>query len=109
MTMHEVLMLALAGLVGLLLGTIFFGGLWWTIRRLAASRRPALWLLGSLLLRMGTVLGGFYFVGDGDWQRLLACLGGLLAARFLVIRLTRTPSPPAGLQPQEARDAPQPR
>ncbi|MCW8808653.1 MAG: hypothetical protein OQK79_11125 [Rhodanobacter sp.] len=107
--MHEVLMLTLAGLAGLPLGAIFFGGLWWTIRRLATSRRPALWLLASLLLRMSILLGGFYLVGREDWQRFLACMAGVLVARFLVIRLTRAPLPPASLQPQEARDAPYPR
>ena len=90
MTMNETLMLVVAGAVGLVLGAVFFGGLWWTVRKGVSSPRPALWFLGSMLLRMGIVLAGFYFVGGGQWQRLLACLLGFVIARFLVMWLTRT-------------------
>jgi F1F0 ATPase subunit 2 len=90
MTMNETLMLVVAGVAGLVLGAIFFGGLWWTVRKGVSSPRPALWFLGSMLLRMGIVLAGFYFVGGGQWQRLLVCLLGFVIARFLVMWLTRT-------------------
>ena len=70
------------------LGVFFFGGLWWSLRRAMASSRPALWVTGSLLLRVGTATAGFVAVGAGDWQRLLACLLGFWAARWWVLRLT---------------------
>ena len=88
--MNNVLFLALALMAGLLLGAIFFGGLWWTVRKGISSKSPAFWFLGSMLLRMGLVLAGFYFVGRGDWQRLVACLLGFIIARLIVTRLTRT-------------------
>lgn len=88
--MIETLMLVVAGAVGLVLGAVFFGGLCWTVRKGVSSPRPALWFLGSMLLRMGIVLAGFYFVGGGQWQRLLVCLLGFVIARFLVMWLTRT-------------------
>lgn len=86
--MNEILAGGLAAAAGLLLGAIFFGGLWWTVRKGAASPRPVLWFSGSLLVRMGIVLPGFYFVGGGELPRLLACLLGFLIARLLVTRLT---------------------
>ena len=89
--MNNVLFLVLALVAGLLLGAIFFGGLWWTVRKGISSKSPALWFLGSMLLRMGIVLLGFYFVGRDDWQRLVACLLGFIIARIIVMRLTRTP------------------
>ena len=89
--MNEWLMLALAGMAGLLLGAIFFGGLWWTVRLGVASGRPALLFLGSLLLRTVVVVAGFYLVGDGHWQRLLACLFGFAIARVIVTRLAGPP------------------
>ena len=46
--------------------------------------QPALWFLGSLLLRMGIALAGFYFVAGGDWERLLPCLLGFVVARLVV-------------------------
>ena len=70
--MNEFLSLALALAAGLLLGAIFFGGLWWTVRKGVSSQQPALWFFGSLLLRMSVALAGFYFVGREDWQRLAA-------------------------------------
>ena len=89
--MTEFLILAVALAAGFLLGAFFFGGLWWTVRKGISSKRPAFLFLGSLLLRMSFVLVGFYFVGGGNWQRLLACLLGFIIGRFCVIRLTRTP------------------
>ncbi|MEO5718462.1 MAG: ATP synthase subunit I [Chthoniobacterales bacterium] len=90
--MNDSLWLVLAGLAGLFLGAIFFGGLWWTVRKGLTSKQPALWFLGSTLLRMGIALAGFYFVGRGDWKRLLACLAGFVVARFVVTWLTRQPA-----------------
>lgn len=74
------------------IGAVFFGGLWWTVRLCMTARQPALWIIGSLLLRMGIALSGFYFVASGDWTRLLACVCGFILARLVVTRLTRKPS-----------------
>jgi len=81
----------LAVVAGLLLGTMFFVGLWWTVRKAIFSQRPALWLLGSQLLRTSLTLTGFYVVSGGHWQRLLACLLGFVIARFIVIKFTGRP------------------
>ena len=86
--MNETLTLVLAWAAGGGLGAVFFGGLWWTVRKGVSSPRPALWFLGSLLLRMSIALAGFYFVGRGHWERLVACLLGFVIARFIVTRLT---------------------
>ena len=47
---------------GALLGAFFFGGLWWTVQKGVTSEQPALWFLGSLLLRTvpdpGRILSG---------------------------------------------------
>jgi len=87
--MNEALPLVLALLAGVLLGGIFFGGLWWTIRKLSSSKQPALWIFTSLLLRTSFTLTVFYFVARGHWERLLVCLIGFVVARLIVTRLTR--------------------
>ena len=91
-SLAPVLELMLAVMAGGLLGLIFFGGLWWTLRRALDSPRPALWVGGSLLLRTACVVTGFVVVAAGDWRKALACLLGFWAARWLMIRLTDSPS-----------------
>jgi F1F0 ATPase subunit 2 len=92
MAMNEIISLALALAAGVLLGTMFFGGLWWTVRRGVSSQQPALWMFGSLLLRMSLALTGFYCVSGGHWERLLLCLLGFVMARLVVTWLTRPSS-----------------
>jgi F1F0 ATPase subunit 2 len=90
--MNEFLFLAPAFAAGLLLGGLFFGGLWWTIMKGVSSQRPALWFFGSMLLRTSITLAGFYFVGREDWQRWLLCLSGFVLARLVMKWLTRPPA-----------------
>jgi len=102
--MNDPLMLALSGLVGTVLGAIFFGGLWWTVHKGLASPRPALWFLGSLLIRTTITLAAFYLVGRGDGKRLIVCLLGFIIARFVIMRLTR-PNVASGKLTKEAGHA----
>ena len=104
--MNNFLILALALVAGQVLGAIFFGGLWWTVRKCVSSKNPALWFLGSMLVRMSIVLLGFYFIGRDDWRRLPACLLGFIIARFTVMRLTRTPFAHPHSPAKEASRAP---
>jgi len=91
--MDETLSLALSLVAGILLGTIFFGGLWWTVRHGVSSRRPGLWFIGSMLLRISIVMTGFYFLlglpGDG-WKVLLTGLLGFFMARLAATKLLPT-------------------
>ncbi len=87
--MNETLLLAPPLTAGLVLGALFFGGLWWTVLRAVSSRRPALWFFGSMLVRMSITLTGFYFVGRENSRRWLLCLLGFILARFVVKWLTR--------------------
>ncbi len=103
--MNENLSLALALVAGIMLGVIFFGGLWWTIRKGASSKRPALWFLVSFLLRMSIAMAGFYFIGREHWERLLACLLGFIIARLVVTRLTRASGEKQNRSEKEAEHA----
>ena len=85
---------------GLLLGGIFFGGLWWTIRRGLSSTSPALWFFGSLLLRTSVASADFTGFRKVTGVRLLACLLGFLMARVLIIckpRITPAATGKAGV------------
>ncbi len=98
--MSELMQVPLALLAGLLLGAIFFGGLWWTVARGIGSNQPALWFGLSFLLRTGIALAGFYVASGSDWRRLLACLLGFVVARAIMIRLAKA------LMARESRHAP---
>ncbi len=74
---------------GSLLGALFFGGLWWTVRHGIAARNPAVWFSLSAIARMGIVVAALYGVARGGTLSLLACLLGLLIARLGITRLTR--------------------
>ena len=112
--MNETLTLFFAWVAGFLLGAFFFGGLWWTVRRCVLSSRPARLVLVSLLLRMSIVLAGFYFIGHGNWQRIVVSLLGFIMARFILTRLlptgrallTRAPVKSENPQPKEVTHAP---
>lgn len=103
--MNETLRLVPALVAGILLGVMFFGGLYWTVRRGFSSKQPELWFLGSQLLRMSIALAGFYFVSSGHWQRLLVCLLGFLLARLVVMHLTGPPITQANTSAKEADHA----
>ena len=92
--MNETLSLALALVTGVVLGAMFFGGLWWTVQKMVSSQWAALWLFSSLMLRTSIALAGFYLIGRGDWERLLVCLLGFVVARLIVMRFTRAAEKP---------------
>jgi F1F0 ATPase subunit 2 len=100
--MNETLSLASALITGILLGVIFFGGLWWTVQKMVSSQSPALWLFGSLMLRTSIVLAGFYFIARGHWAQMFACLLGFTIARLITMRLIQ----PTTYLTQEPNHAP---
>ena len=106
MAMNEPSSLAFALAAGALLGAMFYGGLWWTVRRGVSSGRAALWFLGSMALRTGLALSGFYLVSGGDWRRLLLSLLGFFMARLAVTWLTRPRSENQPPQTLEGNHAP---
>jgi F1F0 ATPase subunit 2 len=107
--MNDALTWMLAWMAGGLLGATFFGGLWWTVLHAASSRRPALWLVASFVVRMTVALTGFTSIGGGHAPRLLFCLFGFVLARPAVTALTQ-PSGRSRIGPaREDRHAPQPR
>ncbi len=88
--MNEILFKSIALVGGVALGIVFFGGLWFTLRKAMVSNQPALWFFGSLITRVGIVMLGFYAVMQrANWLDGLICLLGFVAARFMILRLTK--------------------
>ena len=84
-SLHILVLLAGGGL-----GVLFFGGLWWTVKKGVSSTQPARLFFASMCLRTIVVLIGFYIFGGGQWSRMLVCLLGFTIARFMVMRLTNS-------------------
>ncbi len=82
--------MVVATLAGMLLGILFFGGLWFTVKKTFTTKIPALWIFGSFMLRIGIALAGFYFIGSGNWKKMLGSLVGFIIARFVVIHFTKS-------------------
>lgn len=95
-TMNPILLLVFA--IGLLLGGIFFGGLWWTVRRALVSPHPARWFLISLIVRSGGVGWGLYAIAGQDWQRWGVGIAGLILARFVITQAFKFPDKPPHLK-----------
>ncbi|MBL6987432.1 MAG: ATP synthase subunit I [Methylobacter sp.] len=71
---------------GALLGLMYFGGLWLTLRRLTEVKRQTVWVLGSLAIRNILAVIGFFPVVKLGWQYALICLLGFTVLRFILVR-----------------------
>ena len=80
------LSLTFAFIAGMALGGFHFGGLWLTMRRLGTVKRPGLLLGVSAVVRFLVIIVGFYFVTDGQWERLLVSLIGLIIVRKVMVK-----------------------
>jgi F1F0 ATPase subunit 2 len=85
----DLYLLGLSIAAGLAAGTVYFIGLWWTVRRLKTSRRPTLLTLASFVLRAVLVLVVFYLAARGHWEGFIGCLAGFVLARLAVTRRLR--------------------
>jgi F1F0 ATPase subunit 2 len=86
------------------LGGVYFAGLWETVRKLPDVEKPVRRIALSYALRMTLVLSGFYFVMQGEWERLAAAMVGFLLMRGLLLRrLGKTTSTFIGGMPYGSR------
>ena len=73
-------------LAGIMLGFMYFGGLWWTVEAVSCRQQSAWSLALSFVLRITLLMVGLYAVLlVGSWH-LVACLVGLFTARKLLLR-----------------------
>ena len=80
---------AVTFVAGLGLGTMFFVGLWITVKKALKSSMPSTWILGSFFFRIALVMLGLYYIGLGNWQKILVCVAGFILARVVVTHFTK--------------------
>jgi len=95
MNLNLIIQLILSLVTGMLLGAIFFGGLWMTVQKLQEARRPWLLFLVSSLGRTAITIAGFWLIGiwlapTDQWQRILICLVGFIIVRHVFTRQIKT-------------------
>ncbi|MFN2195512.1 MAG: ATP synthase subunit I [Anaerolineales bacterium] len=105
--MNETLIFTAMFVAGVILGTIFFGGLWLTVQKGVSSIQPSVWFLLSLIIRMSITVTGFYYLSHGRWQRLLPIVLGFFTARFIIIRIIGKPDKQITSTSKGASHAPQ--
>jgi len=97
MTGELAIQIALAVITGGILGAFYYGGLWWTVRRVETSKNPGLLFAMSFILRTFIVIGGFWLVTQGNWLLILVCLAAFIGVRMILTRRWG----PAGLTQME--------
>lgn len=86
--MIDWLQLTASLLAGVALGLAFFWSLWRTTHRLVRQDRPALRMLGGVIVRFGSTLAVFYLLARyGDFRHLLGAAAGFTLSRLLILRL----------------------
>ncbi|MCE5264554.1 MAG: ATP synthase subunit I [Deltaproteobacteria bacterium] len=73
-------------MLGTALGTVYFAGLWYTVRRLPDTGAPLMSLLWSYLLRASMAVAGFGLAMQGGWEELIAALAGFILTREILLR-----------------------
>ena len=91
--LHESARLSIAFAAGAAMGAVYLVVLWATVRRATMANHPAALLLASAALRIGLMLAGWYWIADGRWDGLAACLLGFLGARLVATRLVARGGP----------------
>lgn len=86
MTPATLQLILVNGTAGFILGLLYFGGLWWTTRRVAGKDRPGMFLLVSFLIRVALLLGGIYFITRGEPLATLVAVGGVVVARVAAVQ-----------------------
>jgi F1F0 ATPase subunit 2 len=89
--MNEKLLTIFAAPAGLVTGCLFFGGLYFTVKRGLTASNPVFWFLPSFIIRIGLTLAGFWFFSSGSWERLMLCFAGFMTARFFITKFLTYP------------------
>jgi F1F0 ATPase subunit 2 len=89
--MNELTHMSLMGFIlsliwGLLLGGIFFGGLWLTVQKTLDSSNRILLFILSFIGRFAVIALGMYLTLLFHWSYLITCFIGLLVTRRLFIK-----------------------
>jgi F1F0 ATPase subunit 2 len=52
------------------------------------AKRPGLIFMGSFFFRISITLIGFYYISNGNWKKLVICMVGFIAARYVIMQVS---------------------
>lgn len=87
--MNNLFFLPITLALGILLGNLYFRGLWMTVEKLPTAQNPILLTLGSFFVRLAIAIAGFVLVlalaKDYALWHLLVCVGAFIWVRNRII------------------------
>ena len=83
--------IVVGAVVGLTAGGIYFGLLWWSVRRLVAEQRSPTWFLVGALARGAGALLAFWVAIQFGLAAIAAAMVAFFGARSLAIRMVGRP------------------
>lgn len=72
-------------LIGLLIGVLYFGGLYYSTLKFGGVKNPGLFMVLSLILRMATLLFGLYYLAQRGYKNILLGFIGIMLVRFVML------------------------
>lgn len=82
----DLLKLAVSFVSGLLFGTLFFGGLWITVRQIPTTQRPSFLIIFSFLIRSVLVMLGFVLLFGWAQYYALVSFISMFFIRYVLIK-----------------------
>jgi F1F0 ATPase subunit 2 len=106
--------LLLAFFGGMFSSAFFLASLWWSLKFALQSKRPLVWFVVGLFVRIAVVLSIFSALSADDWRLLVICLLGFVFGRHLISSLyplphKQTRGSSRGKVEKGGVDAPEPR
>lgn len=75
----------MAFIAGIVLGVLFFGGLYLTVQNLAKTEHPSVLMMASLVIRMAILILGLYLVRGDSYLNIPLALMGILLVRIIMV------------------------
>lgn len=74
----------LAFFIGIILGILYFGGLYISVQKINKVKYPSLLMTLSLILRMGLLIGAFFYIAKLGHKDILFALVGVILVRLIM-------------------------
>ena len=80
----------IAFLIGVVLGVLYFGGLFITVEKIDRVKYPSLLMVLSFVLRMGLLVATFFYISKGGYKDILFTLAGVILTRFIMTFIVKS-------------------